>query len=64
MDLMKNELEVLEKTKHPHIVRIYELAQDQKHYYIVMELMSGGNLLDRLMKLKRFTEVDVCNIVK
>mmetsp|Transcript_37404 Transcript_37404/g.50772 ORF Transcript_37404/g.50772 Transcript_37404/m.50772 type:complete len:99 (-) Transcript_37404:1108-1404(-) len=28
-----------------------------------MELMSGGNLLDRLMKLKRFTEIDVCNIV-
>jgi len=28
MDLMKNELEVLEKTTHPNIVRIFELAQD------------------------------------
>ena len=45
MKLNKNEFSILEETIHPHITRVFELLSDKRSYYIVMELVSGGNLL-------------------
>lgn len=44
--LMENELQTLEDTCHPNIVRIYELLHDDKFYYIIQELIEGGELYD------------------
>ncbi len=34
--------------EHPHIVRVYDVGVDGDRVYIVMELVSGGSLLDRV----------------
>ena len=62
--LNKNEFEVLEATFHPHITRIFELMEDDRYYYIVMELISGGNLLEMIGKKRSFSESDAANIIK
>ena len=62
--LNKNELEVLEQTPHPNITRIFELLEDRKHYYIIMEVILGGNLLQKIGKMKKFTEVQAANVIK
>lgn len=49
-NLMKNELEILEKTSHPNIMRIYELLADDKYYYIVSEYMEEGELHNLVKK--------------
>lgn len=56
MQLMRNELEVLEKTDHPHITRVFELLEDESNFYVVMEFMSEGNLLDKVVAVDHFTE--------
>lgn len=56
MDLMRNELTVLEKCDHPHITRVFELMEDQKHFYVVMEFLSGGDLMGQVQKLHQFSE--------
>ena len=48
MQLNKNEFEIVEQIAHPHIVRVYELLEDDYSFYIVMELMSGGSLSNRI----------------
>ena len=48
MKLMENELTVLEKTDHPHITRVFEIMEDKSNYWIVMEIMEGGDLLGRI----------------
>ena len=53
---MDDELRVLEGLDHPHITRTLQLLEDSKHYYVVLELVSGGNLLERITKCKKFTE--------
>jgi len=45
LELMRNELFVLEKTNHPHIVSVYELLEDNNKFYVVMEFISDGDLL-------------------
>jgi len=60
---MQNELKVLEETNHPHIVRVFELMEDSKHYYIVSEIMKGGELYDQILQRQLFTERDAANMM-
>jgi serine/threonine protein kinase len=61
---MHNELEVLEETTHPNIMRIFELLEDQHHYYIVSEFIEGGELYDRILKIKVFSEAKAANLLE
>lgn len=62
--LIKNELAILPKTIHPNIVRIFEIFQDKKNYYVVQELMQGGGLVDQISTQRMFSEKKVINIVQ
>ena len=53
---MEQELEVLSKTDHPHMVRVFELLQDHANFYIVTEKITGGELYDYIIKVKRLEE--------
>jgi serine/threonine protein kinase len=63
MDLMRNELTVLQSTDHPHITRIFELLEDKLHFYVVMEFLSGGDLMGQIEKMETFSESHVAHIV-
>jgi calcium-dependent protein kinase len=47
---MLNELQVLEAADHPNITRVFELMEDEKNFFVVMEYCSGGNLLNHMLK--------------
>lgn len=64
VDLMEQELEVLSKTDHPHMVRVLELLQDEAHFYIVTELVTGGELYDHIIKVKRLSERQAADCIK
>ena len=61
---MGQELEVLSKTDHPHIVRHLELYEDDKNFYIISELVRGGELCEHIMKVKRLSERQAANIIR
>ena len=44
-------------------MRIFELLEDDDHYYIVSELLKGGELYERIVNLKHFSERDAAYIV-
>nr|4PDP_A Chain A, Serine/threonine-protein kinase RAD53 [Saccharomyces cerevisiae]4PDP_B Chain B, Serine/threonine-protein kinase RAD53 [Saccharomyces cerevisiae]4PDS_A Chain A, Serine/threonine-protein kinase RAD53 [Saccharomyces cerevisiae]4PDS_B Chain B, Serine/threonine-protein kinase RAD53 [Saccharomyces cerevisiae] len=46
MDGVTRELEVLQKLNHPRIVRLKGFYEDTESYYMVMEFVSGGDLMD------------------
>ena len=64
VDLMEQELEVLQKTDHPHIVRVLELLHDEVNFYIVTELVTGGELYDHIIKVKRLSEREAADVIK
>lgn len=43
---IKREVAIMRSFRHSHIVRCYDLLQDEKHYYIIMEYIKGQNLID------------------
>jgi len=63
MELQIQELKILMKADHPSLMKVFEIMEDEGHYYIISELMKGGELYDRILSLKRFTEKDAANIV-
>ncbi len=48
---------------HPHIMRIFELLEDDHNYYIVSELIRGGELYEKICKMKLFRESDAASII-
>ncbi|GAV29927.1 hypothetical protein PMKS-003433 [Pichia membranifaciens] len=46
MDGVSRELQILKKLDHPGIVRLKAFYEDDDNYYLVMEYVSGGDLMD------------------
>jgi ribosomal protein S6 kinase alpha-5 len=49
---------------HNNIVNLIEVFHDEVHTYIVLELLKGGELLDRIRRKSRFTEVEAGHIFR
>lgn len=64
VDLMEQELEVLQNTEHPHIVRAMELLEDEVNFYIISELVTGGELYAHVVKVKRMGERQTASVIK
>lgn len=61
----KHEIQILRLCQgHPNIVNLVDVFVDQLHLYIVMELMKGGELLERLQRRHSFTEQQASTIIK
>eukprot|EP01002_Notosolenus_urceolatus_P003983 NODE_2050_length_1215_cov_22.680961_g1703_i0.p1 GENE.NODE_2050_length_1215_cov_22.680961_g1703_i0~~NODE_2050_length_1215_cov_22.680961_g1703_i0.p1 ORF type:complete len:331 (-),score=104.40 NODE_2050_length_1215_cov_22.680961_g1703_i0:117-1109(-) len=48
VDSLKTEVAILMNIKHPNIVNLLEVYEDDTHVFLVMELMTGGELFDRI----------------
>lgn len=63
-DALEDEISNLKAVREgPHIVKLYEEYYNKHDCYLVMELMQGGELFDRIIEKKTFTEAearDVC----
>lgn len=53
---LKTEAEIYLSLDHPHIARLEQVYETDDEIHMVMELMEGGELFDRLTKKKRYTE--------
>ena len=70
-DLMRTEQEhialvkefnILKSLDHPNIIRTYELFEDSKRFYLVIEYCSGGDLFTEILKRHSFSEQDAAKI--
>jgi serine/threonine protein kinase len=44
-------------------MKVFEILEDEGHYYIISELMEGGELYSRIVEMKTFTEKDCATII-
>ncbi|CAL8308989.1 unnamed protein product [Gadus morhua 'NCC'] len=49
---------------HPNIVKLHEVYTDQYHTYLVMELLGGGELLERIKRKKLFGEAEASQLLR
>jgi serine/threonine protein kinase len=59
------EIKLLKKLRnHKNIIKYFEHFENEKHFFIVMENIAGGNLLNAINKMSKFTEPMAKNIFK
>ncbi|CAG9325040.1 unnamed protein product [Blepharisma stoltei] len=53
---MLEEVEILRELDHPNIMKIYEVIESAKSYFIISEFLSGGELFDKIIETQGFNE--------
>eukprot|EP01100_Stratorugosa_tubuloviscum_P007584 TRINITY_DN313_c0_g4_i2.p1 TRINITY_DN313_c0_g4~~TRINITY_DN313_c0_g4_i2.p1 ORF type:complete len:523 (+),score=265.80 TRINITY_DN313_c0_g4_i2:52-1569(+) len=61
---IQSEVDVMSEINHPNIVCFLEIFDTPNQYQLVMELVTGGELLARLIKLEKYTEQDAKSVMQ
>ena len=56
-------MSLLRKLDHPNILKLYEVFEDPKKYYLVTEYCKGGELFEEIVSKVTFSEKDAARIV-
>jgi eukaryotic-like serine/threonine-protein kinase len=57
-----SEAKAVGKLNHSHVVSVYDVGQEGRAYYLVMELMPGGSASDRLDEGHAFSVLDATRV--
>lgn len=57
------EAEIMKNLHHKHIVNLEDVFADGVNIYLVMELLSGGDLFDRVVKKSKYAEKDALDLM-
>ena len=65
---LMREVNLMIKLDHPNIIKLYEVYENEKYIYLIMELCTGGELFDRIVENtengKPFTEKQAANLFR
>mmetsp|Transcript_10330 Transcript_10330/g.17298 ORF Transcript_10330/g.17298 Transcript_10330/m.17298 type:complete len:410 (+) Transcript_10330:102-1331(+) len=62
--LLRTEIAVLKLVNHPNIIRMEGLYESKSSIYIVMEMLKGGELFERIVGRPRFTEQEAGKLIR
>ncbi|XP_061114531.1 calcium/calmodulin-dependent protein kinase type 1B isoform X3 [Conger conger] len=62
--LLENEIAVLRKIHHENIVSLEETFETPTKLYLVMTLLTGGELLERILERGNYTEKDASRVIQ
>lgn len=60
---MYSELAVMSRLSHSNIVNYFEIFEKKDNFYVVMELITGGELFDRIIELRHYSEKDASKVM-
>eukprot|EP00298_Acanthocystis_sp_HF-20_P012315 c19829_g4_i2.p1 GENE.c19829_g4_i2~~c19829_g4_i2.p1 ORF type:complete len:356 (-),score=102.97 c19829_g4_i2:18-1034(-) len=63
-DQTEKEVEMLAMLDHPGVVKLREVVTTQRYFVIVMELLNGGELFDRIVSRDKYNENDAKVVAK
>mmetsp|Transcript_88214 Transcript_88214/g.248279 ORF Transcript_88214/g.248279 Transcript_88214/m.248279 type:complete len:527 (-) Transcript_88214:120-1700(-) len=58
MEELRMEVSLFLRMDHPHVARLIDVYEGQGQLILLMELLEGGELYDRISRKKKFTERD------
>ncbi|KEG08980.1 putative serine/threonine protein kinase [Trypanosoma grayi] len=55
-DQILREVAIMRSLRHNNIIELHDVLESSNHYYLVLELVAGGELFDKIVAAKRFDE--------
>lgn len=59
-----SEIDIMRACDHAQVIKLYEVYEAEKHVHLVMELLEGGELFNRIRSKGTYTEVDAIKVMK
>ena len=63
-EMLRSEVAIMKLLNHPNVVEMKEVFEDKNKMYVVMELVEGGELFDRIRSKKVFSEYVAFHITR
>uniref|UniRef100_A0A6B2LAP7 Protein kinase domain-containing protein n=1 Tax=Arcella intermedia TaxID=1963864 RepID=A0A6B2LAP7_9EUKA len=63
-DMLRNEVEILLKIDHPNVIKLIDLFDTEQRLYLVMELVTGGELFDKIVEREQYSEADAKEVMR
>lgn len=63
-EMLKNEVDILLALDHPYIIKLLDLFDTPDFLYLVMELVTGGELFDRIVEREQYSEQDAKEVMR
>ncbi|KAJ3429318.1 aurora a [Anaeramoeba flamelloides] len=60
---LAREINVQTTLRHPNILKMYGYCYDRNHFFLILEYAQGGELYQRLINSKKFTEEQAANYI-
>jgi len=64
LEVVHDEVEIMHKIQHKHCVKLYEIFETSKRIYMVMELLTGGELFERIIKKGSYSEREASDLMR
>ena len=64
IDALRDEVSILGEVHHPNIIHMLSFYEEECHFYLVMEVMDGGELFDRIVQKSYYNEKEARDVVK
>eukprot|EP01094_Clydonella_sp_ATCC50884_P025484 TRINITY_DN670_c1_g1_i1.p1 TRINITY_DN670_c1_g1~~TRINITY_DN670_c1_g1_i1.p1 ORF type:complete len:390 (+),score=108.39 TRINITY_DN670_c1_g1_i1:121-1170(+) len=62
--LLRREIKIMKRVNHPNILKLFEVFEDEDEFYLVMELVNGKELFEKIVEKGQYSEKDSSHIVK
>jgi len=62
--LLYSEIDIMIKFRHPNIISLHDVFEDDKTLYLILELVTGGELFDQIVGRGTYSEFEASAIVK
>ena len=59
-----DEVEIMHKIHHPHCIQLVEMFESKKKIWMVMDLLTGGELFDRIVSKGSYSEREASDVVR
>ncbi|KAM3140347.1 hypothetical protein pb186bvf_007507 [Paramecium bursaria] len=61
---IQSEVEIMSQIDHPNIVKLYEVYDEKTKLNLVLELMTGGELFDRIVEKETYNEKEAADVIR
>jgi len=62
--LLRREVQIMKKVDHHNVLKLFEVFEDDDEFFLVMELVSGKELFDKIVERGQYSEADASHIVR
>jgi len=64
LQLLQREIDIMRKLKHKNIIGLEEVYDEPDYIYLVLELVTGGELFDQIVSRGTYSERDAANVIR